>query len=184
MSFATAPGKAWYVTVPDHLLPTETPPPAQDLFEAARPAGEGHGAALTFVATFAAAFADPGKTLVAQNAKFDMAVLSRYGIRFGSTVRDTMLEHYVLDAAAFHNMDFLAREYLGYDPIPITRLIGERKRGEQQKNMAELPPEDVRDYAAEDADVTLRLDEVLRPQVTSAGALRGTTRADPCGDGA
>ena len=178
MSFATAPGKAWYVAVPSHLLPTETPPPAQDLFEAARPAGEGHGAALTFVATFAAAFADPGKTLVAQNAKFDMTVLSRYGIRFGSTVRDTMLEHYVLDAAAFHNMDFLAREYLGYDPIPITRLIGERKRGEQQRNMADLPPSEVCDYAAEDADVTLQLDEVLRPKVAAAGALQALAESE------
>ena len=65
------------------------------------------------------------KTLIAQNAKFDMAVLSRYGIEFGSTVRDTMLEHYVLDAAARHGMDALAREYLSYDPIPIERLIGE-----------------------------------------------------------
>ena len=178
MSFATAPGKAWYVAVPSHLLPTETPPPAQDLFEAARPAGEGHGAALTFVATFAAAFADPGKTLVAQNAKFDITVLSRYGIRFGSTVRDTMLEHYVLDAAAFHNMDFLAREYLGYDPIPITRLIGERKRGEQQRNMADLPPPEVCDYAAEDADVTLQLDEVLRPKVAEAGALQALKESE------
>ena len=178
MSFATAPGKAWYVAVPSHLLPTETPPPAQDLFEAARPAGEGHGAALTFVATFAAAFADPGKTLVAQNAKFDITVLSRYGIRFGSTVRDTMLEHYVLDAAAFHNMDFLAREYLGYDPIPITRLIGERKRGEQQRNMADLPPSEVCDYAAEDADVTLQLDEVLRPKVAAAGALQALAESE------
>ena len=178
MSFATAPGKAWYVAVPSHLLPTETPPPAQDLFEAARPAGEGHGAALTFVATFAAAFADPGKTLVAQNAKFDVTVLSRYGIRFGSTVRDTMLEHYVLDAAAFHNMDFLAREYLGYDPIPITRLIGERKRGEQQRNMADLPPLEVCDYAAEDADVTLQLDEVLRPKVAAAGALQALAESE------
>ena len=178
MSFATAPGKAWYVAVPDHLLPTETPPPAQDLFEAARPAGEGHGAALTFVATFAAAFADPGKTLVAQNAKFDVTVLSRYGIRFGSTVHDTMLEHYVLDAAAFHNMDFLAREYLGYDPIPITHLIGERKRGEQQKNMGELPPADVRDYAAEDADVAFQLDEALRPKVAAAGALQALVESE------
>ena len=178
MSFATAKGKAWYVAVPPHLLPSEAPPPAQDLFEAARPAGEGHGEALTFVATFAAAFADPGKTLVAQNAKFDMTVLSRYGIRFGSTVRDTMLEHYVLDAAAFHNMDFLAREYLGYDPIPITRLIGERKRGEQQKNMADIPPAEVCDYAAEDADVTLQLDEVLRPQVASAGALQALAESE------
>jgi len=178
MSFATAPGKAWYVAVPDHLLPTETPPPAQDLFETARPAGEGHGAALTFVATFAAAFADPGKTLVAQNAKFDVTVLSRYGIRFGSTVHDTMLEHYVLDAAAFHNMDFLAREYLGYDPIPITHLIGERKRGEQQKNMGELPPADVRDYAAEDADVAFQLDEALRPKVAAAGALQALVESE------
>ena len=178
MSFATEKGKAWYVAVPHHLLPTEAPPPAQDLFEAARPAGEGHGEALTFVATFAAAFADPGKTLVAQNAKFDMTVLSRYGIRFGSTVRDTMLEHYVLDAAAFHNMDFLAREYLGYDPIPITRLIGERKRGEQQKNMADISPSEVCDYAAEDADVTLQLDEVLRPKVAEAGALQALAESE------
>ena len=178
MSFATEPGKAWYVAVPPHLLPTEAPPPAQDLFEAARPAGEGFDAARAFVAAFAAAFADPAKTLVAQNAKFDMTVLTRYGIRFGSTVRDTMLEHYVLDAAAYHNMDFLAREYLGYDPIPITRLIGERKRGEQQKNMADLPPSEVCDYAAEDADVTLRLDEALRPQVAAAGALQALAESE------
>ena len=178
MSFATAPGKAWYVAVPPHLLPTEAPPPAQDLFEAARPAGEGFDAARAFVAAFADAFADPAKTLVAQNAKFDMTVLTRYGIRFGSTVRDTMLEHYVLDAAAYHNMDFLAREYLGYDPIPITRLIGERKRGEQQRNMADLPPSEVCDYAAEDADVTLRLDEALRPQVAAAGALQALAESE------
>ena len=178
MSFATAPGKAWYVAVPPHHLPSEAPPPAQDLFEAARPAGEGFDAARAFVAAFADAFADPAKTLVAQNAKFDITVLSRYGIRFGSTVRDTMLEHYVLDAAAYHNMDFLAREYLGYDPIPITRLIGERKRGEQQKNMADLPPSDVCDYAAEDADVTFRLDEALRPQVAAAGALQALAESE------
>ena len=178
MSFATAKGKAWYVAVPDHLLPTEAPPPSEDLFAATRPAGDGHGAALTFVATFAAAFADPSKTLVAQNAKYDVTVLSRYGIRFGTTVRDTMLEHYALDAAAFHNMDFLAREYLGYDPIPITKLIGEKKRGEGQKNMCELPPEEVLDYAAEDADVTLQLDEALRPQVAAAGALQALVESE------
>ena len=178
MSFSTAKGKAWYVAVPTHRLPSETPQEAQDLFAAAQPVGEGHGAALAFVATFAAAFADPAKILVAQNAKFDMTVLSRYGIRFGSTVHDTMLEHYVLDAAAFHNMDYLAREYLGYDPIPITRLIGERKRGEQQGNMADLSPAEVCDYAAEDADVTLQLDEVLRPKVTAAGALQALVESE------
>ena len=178
MSFATAKGKAWYVAVPDHELPTESVASPQDLFEAARPAGKGHGAALAFVATFAGAFADSGKTLVAQNAKFDMTVLSRYGIRFGSTVRDTMLEHYVLDAAAFHNMDAMARECLEYDPIPITRIIGKRKRGEVQKNMADVAPADVLDYAAEDADVTLQLDEILRPKVSAAGALQALTESE------
>ena len=190
MSFATEPGRAWYVSVPrtsDFGLRTSNLEPADDLFafaasgRAASPldasssfAASGRAAsplASAFVQIFAPAFADPSKTLVAQNAKFDMAVLSRYGIVFGSTVHDTMLEHYVLDAAARHGMDALAREYLSYDPIPIERLIGEKERGKEQKSMADLAPEEVIDYAAEDADVTLRLDAVLRPKAAQAGTL-------------
>ena len=163
MSFATEPGRAWYVSVPldDHTG-------GGDLFSMMS------GDAVTardFVQVFAKAFADPSKTLVAQNAKYDMTVLKRYGITFGSTVHDTMLEHYVLDAAARHSMDAMARERLDYVPVPIEDLIGMKERGKLQKNMRELAPETIRDYAAEDADVTLRLEDALRPAVKEAGLL-------------
>ncbi len=131
-SFATAPGKAWYVTA--------------DLIDVFRPL-----------------FADPSKTFVGHNVKFDRSVLHRYGIGFASVPRDTMLAHYCLDAAARHGMDALAEQWLGYRPIPITRLIGEKERGREQLSMAALKPEEILDYAAEDADVTLRLDDALRP---------------------
>ncbi len=131
-SFATAPGKAWYVTA--------------DWIDVFRPL-----------------FADPSKTFVGHNVKFDRSVLLRYGIGFASVPHDTMLAHYCLDAAARHGMDALAEQYLGYRPIPITDLIGEKERGREQLSMAALKPEEILDYAAEDADVTLRLDDALRP---------------------
>ncbi len=129
-SFATAPGKAWYVTA--------------DQIDVFRPL-----------------FADPTKTFVGHNAKFDQSVLLRYGIGFGFIPRDTMLAHYCLDAASRHSMDALAEQYLGYRPIPITKLIGEKERGKEQLSMAALKPEEILDYAAEDADITLRLDDAL-----------------------
>jgi len=146
-SFATAPGKAWYVTA--------------DQIDVFRPL-----------------FADPSKTFVGHNVKFDRSVLHRYGIGFASVPRDTMLEHYCLDAAARHGMDALAEQYLGYRPIPITDLIGEKERGKEQLSMAALKPEEILDYAAEDADVTLRLDDVLRPMVADAGALRALEESE------
>ena len=170
MSFATEPGRAWYVAVPQGGGTV-----AEDLFSFAPvesvPARE-------LVQVFAQAFADPSKTLIAQNAKFDVTILKRYGITFGSTVHDTMLEHYVLDAAARHGMDVMARERLGYIPIPIEDLIGMKERGKPQKNMRELAPETVKDYAAEDADVTLRLEDVLRPAVKEAGLLEVLERSE------
>ena len=117
------------------------------------------------VDVFRPLFADPSKTFVGHNVKFDRAVLHRYGIGFATVPRDTMLEHYCLDAAARHGMDALAEQYLGYRPIPIEKLIGVKERGKTQLSMAALKPEEILDYAAEDADVTYRLDEVLRPQV-------------------
>ena len=136
-SFATAPGKAWYVIA--------------DLIDVFRPL-----------------FADETKIFVGHNVKFDRSVLHRYGIGFASTPRDTMLEHYCLDAAARHNMDALAEQYLDYRPIPISKLIGERERGKEQLSMAALKPEEILDYAAEDADVTLRLDDALRDKTPVA----------------
>ncbi len=146
-SFATAPGKAWYVV--------------GDLIDVFRPL-----------------FADPTKTFVGHNVKFDRSVLRRYGIGFASVPHDTMLAHYCLDAAARHGMDFLAEQYLNYRPIPIERLIGERKRSQSQLSMSALKPEEVRDYAAEDADVTLRLDDALRPQVEAAGAMKSLAEVE------
>ncbi len=166
MSFATEPGRAWYVAVPHGSDPVSD----GDLFSLA-PAGASGTDARDLVQVFAKAFADPSKTLIAQNAKFDITVLKRYGISFGSTVHDTMLAHYVLDAAARHGMDAMARERLGYVTIPIEDLIGAKERGKPQRNMGELPPEEVKDYAAEDADVTLRLEDSLRPTVKEAGLL-------------
>ena len=117
-------------------------------------------------------FADKSKTLVGHNVKFDRSVLLRHGIGFGSVPRDTMLEHYCLDAAARHGLDTLAEKYLGYRPIPITALIGEKERGKEQLSMAALKPAEILDYAAEDADVAFRLDDELRPMVEKAGSLR------------
>ena len=123
-------------------------------------------------------FADPEKILVGHNVKFDCSVLRRYGIGFASVPRDTMLEHYCLDAAARHGMDSLAERYLGYRTISIETLIGEKERGKEQLNMAELKGEDILDYAAEDADVTLQLDDVLRPMIESAGMMRALEEAE------
>lgn len=123
-------------------------------------------------------FADATKTFVAHNVKFDRSVLHRYGIGFASIPRDTMLEHYCLDAAARHGMDALAEQYLGYRPIPIEKLIGEKERGKEQLSMSALKPEEILDYAAEDADVALRLDDALRPKVAEAGAVRSLEGAE------
>ncbi len=125
-----------------------------------------------FIDIFRPLFADPEKTFVAHNVKFDRSVLLRYGIGFGGVPRDTMLAHYCLDAAARHGLDALSLEYLNYKPIPIERLIGEKERGKPQRAMDDLAPAEILDYAAEDAEVALRLDDALRPRVEEAGAMR------------
>ena len=183
MSFSTEKGKAWYVAVPPHADAAEdgAAVPADDLFAAAvqqSSAGMSFADAKDFVGIFARVFADPSRTLIAHNAKFDMTVLGRYGITFGSVVRDTMLEHYILDAAARHSKEALAREYLGYDPIPIESLIGEKERGKEQLSMGDLPPEKICDYAAQDADLALQWDAVLRPKVSEAGAIRALEESE------
>ncbi len=173
MSFSTELGKAWYVVVPPYDKPDDN---FGDLFTLA---GSSQEAAMQRVGIFAKVFADSSKILVAQNAKFDMTVLGRYGIKFGSTVHDTMLEHYVVDATARRNMDAMAREFLGYDPIPIEKLIGEKTRGgEPQRSMGDLKPEDICDYAAEDADVTLQLDGILRKRAEDAGVLKALEESE------
>ena len=125
-----------------------------------------------FVDLFRPLFADPAKTFIGHNVKFDVSVLLRYGIGFVSTPQDTLLAHYCLDAAARHGLDTLAEQELDYRPIPITDLIGVKERGKSQRSMADLKPETVRDYAAEDADVALRLAAKLFPAVEAAGCAK------------
>jgi len=152
LSFATAPGQAWYVSVPVER-------------EACR----------AFVARFQPLFADPFKVKIAHNAKFDLTILRQYGVEVRGELHDSMLAHYVIDASDRHGMDHLARQYLHYDPIPITELIGAKKKGVEQGNMGDLAPEQISDYSAEDADVTFQLDHLLRKAAAEAGCLRALT---------
>ena len=108
-------------------------------------------------------FADPTKTLVGLNVKFDRAVLHRYGIGFASTPHDVMLAHYCLDAASRHGMDMLAEQYLGYRTIRFNEVAGDEERGKPEPTLVGKDISKVTDYAAEDADVTLQLEDAIRP---------------------
>ena len=112
-------------------------------------------------------FADPRKTLVGFNVKFDRAVLHRYGIGFASTPHDVMLAHYCLDAAARHGMDMLAEQYLDYRTIRFSEVAGEQERGKPEPTLFGKDIAKVTDYAAEDADVTLQLEDAIRPSALS-----------------
>ena len=120
------------------------------------------------VDVFRPLFADKSKILVAHNGKYDRTVLHRYGIGFAPTPRDTMLEHYCLDAAARHGLKELSEQLLGYRMIRFEDVAGEPERGKPEPTLAGKDLKLVCDYAAEDADFTLRLDDILRPQVPVA----------------
>jgi len=105
---------------------------------------------------------------IGQNIKFDIEVLKNYGVKIKGPIYDTMLAHYLIDADSRHGMDLLANKYLNYKPVSITELIG--KKGKGQLNMSDLNPEDIKDYASEDADVTLKLKEKLQPLVVENNA--------------
>jgi len=98
---------------------------------------------------------------IAQNAKFDVNVLSLYDIKVQAPIADTMLAHYVLEANKRHNMDYLSETFLGYTPVSITSLIG--KKGKKQGSMRDVPLEKITEYAGEDADITFQLNNKLQP---------------------
>ena len=98
-----------------------------------------------------------------QNAKYDALILKRYGVNVSPIAFDSMVASYLIDQDEKRNMDFLSQKYLGYSPIPISALIGEKKG--KQKNMREVPLEDVAKYASEDADITLKLRNALYPEL-------------------
>lgn len=107
---------------------------------------------------------------VGQNIKYDMIILQNYGVRVKGPLFDTMLAHYVLQPELRHNMDYLAEIYLHYRTIHIDELIG--TKGKSQKSMRDLPPEEVYRYACEDADVTLKLKNILEKELKKKGAER------------
>ena len=111
-------------------------------------------------------FEDESLLKIGQNLKYDISMLAQYGISVKGKMFDTMLAHYLIEPEQRHNMDYLAEVYLNYLTIPIEDLIG---KGRQQKTMREVPVELVKEYAAEDADITLQLYEKLLPLLKENG---------------
>lgn len=144
MSFAVEAQEAYYVPVP------------ADFESATR-----------LVQQFKAVMEDEQTEKVAQNLKYDALMLRRYGVEVKGPYFDTMIAHYLLEPELRHNMNYLSETYLGYQPIDIKSLIG--KKGKKQKTMRDLPPEEVKDYAAEDADITLQLKAYLAPKLEEEG---------------
>ena len=123
--------------------------------------------AQNIVNIFKPVYEQPSILKIGQNIKYDMEVLANYGVELAGEMFDTMLAHYLLQPEQRHNMDDMAETYLGYRTIHIDELIGPKGKG--QKSMRDLPPEEVYEYAAEDADVTLKLKNLLEPKLKEAG---------------
>lgn len=115
-------------------------------------------------------YENPKILKVGQNIKYDLEVLAGYGVTLAGPMFDTMIAHYLIQPELRHNMDYMAEIYLHYRTIHIDELIG--PKGKNQKSMRDLAPADVYEYAAEDADITLRLKNVLEPELKKFGAER------------
>ena len=122
------------------------------------------------VAIFKPIYEDERILKVGQNIKYDIEVLRHYGVEVRGRLFDTMIAHYLLQPELRHNMDYMAEVYLNYKTIHIEELIG--PKGKQQANMRDLPPGEIYEYAAEDADITLRLKNVLEPKLKEVNAER------------
>ncbi len=144
MSFSDAENHAYYVPVPAE-----------------------RDKALKIVNEFRPLYENRNSVKVGQNIKYDILVLQNYGIEVEGELFDTMLAHYVLQPELRHNMDYLAEIYLHYQTIHIDQLIG--PKGKNQKNMGDLSPQDVYLYACEDADITLKLKNILEKELKSQG---------------
>ena len=147
LSFAIEEKKAYYVPVPEQA-----------------------NEAQNIVDRFKAIYENPNTLKVGQNIKYDLEVLRSYGVALQGPLFDTMVAHYLLQPELRHNMDFMAEVYLNYETVHIDALIG--PKGKAQKNMRELAPSEVYNYACEDADITLQLKNVLQPKLVEAGVER------------
>ena len=143
LSFAVEEKKAFYVAVPAEREK------AQEIVDIFRPLYE-----------------DESILKVGQNIKYDIEVLMNYGVEVRGKLFDTMIAHYLIQPELRHNMDYMAEVYLNYRTIHIDELIG--PKGKQQRNMRSLAPSEVYEYACEDADITLRLKNVLEPKLKEA----------------
>ena len=119
--------------------------------------------ALKFANIFKPLYENPKIMKVGQNIKYDYEVLMNYGVEIQGKMFDTMIAHYLIQPELYHNMDYLAEVYLHYQTVHIEDLIG--PKGKNQKSMRDLAPSEVYEYAAEDADITLRLKNVLEPKL-------------------
>ena len=144
MSFSFGENQAFYIPIPPNIED------AQKIVDKFKPVLE-----------------NEKSTKVGQNIKYDMIVLANYGVTIKGKIFDTMIAHYVLQPELHHGMDFLAEVYLKYDTIKIEELIG--ARGKNQRNMRDLSPTDVYKYACEDADVTLKLKNILEKELEDNG---------------
>ena len=120
-------------------------------------------AAKSIIHEFMPFFQNTGIEKIAHNIKYDLKVLSRYGISLAAPTFDTMIAHYLINPEARQNMDFLAQHYLNYQAISIETLIG--KKGKSQGNMRDLEPSEISDYACEDADITLQLKNIFEKEI-------------------
>lgn len=145
LSFSVKPGEGWYVPVP------------ADQQEAK-----------SIVNEFKPVLENAGIEKIGQNIKFDILMLKWYGVQMEGMLFDTMLAHYVIDPDTRHNMDVLAENYLNYKPVSITELIG--PKGKQQGSMRDVELEKIKEYAAEDADITLQLKHIFAPKIKEVEA--------------
>ncbi len=145
LSFCVEENHAFYVAVPKER------PQAQAIVEILRPVYENEQI-----------------LKIGQNIKYDLQVLANYGVELRGQLWDTMIAHYLIQPEQRHNMDYMAETYLNYKTIHIDELIG--PKGKNQKNMRDLTPEEVYEYAAEDADITLQLKNKLQPLLAEVGA--------------
>ena len=146
MSFAFHPHEAWYIPLP-----------------------ENYDDSLRIVHEFKPVFEDEKIEKTGQNMKFDLSMLKWYDIEVKGKLFDTMLAHYLLQPDQRHNMDFLSETYLGYKPVAIEALIG--KKSQNQLSMRDVETELIKEYAAEDADVTFRLKQQFEPMLISTDTL-------------
>lgn len=140
LSFAVKPGEAWYVPCPADQKKTKA-----------------------ILEHFIPLFSDKKKVWIGQNTKYDMLVLKWYDIELAGNIFDTMLAHYVIEPDGKRSMDILSEKFLGYEPVHIEELIG--KKGKTQGTMRDVEIEKIKDYAAEDADITLQLKQVFTPML-------------------